>query len=117
MGYRPHMIDVNSFTPHPDKIFVRDMESGVQKSQGGIILGDDNMSERGIRPRWAEVAYVGENRDEVKVGEFVLLEHGRWSYALEIRHPDGREEKLWYIDENGIMGAGPQKYANEVITL
>lgn len=90
-------IKANTITPLHKTVFVKGLDSGVKLSKGGIILMDDNMTERGIRPRWGQVYSVGPEVDDLKPGEWVLVEHGRWTNAIDIAFPDG-DERLWRID-------------------
>ena len=67
--------------PIHDKVIVTDLERGEKTSKGGIIMLDDSTvaaGERGIR-RWARVYAVGPEQKDVSEGEWILLEHGRWS--------------------------------------
>jgi hypothetical protein len=67
-----------------DHVIVRDMNfTGRQLSSGVILLGDDGKTE-GIRPRWAKVYKVGPEQKEVQPGQWVFIEHGRWSRGLEV---------------------------------
>lgn len=67
-----------------DHVIVTDMDfSGRQLSSGIYLLGDDGKSE-GIRPRWAKVYKVGPDQHDVNVGEWVFVEHGRWSRGIEL---------------------------------
>lgn len=79
------------------KVLVSDLEQGVAVSQGGIIIPDDDMTERGIRERWAKVWAVGPEVDDLKPGEWVLLKHGRWSPRMSFDTPEGSID-LWQID-------------------
>ena len=70
--------------PLPGKLFCVSLEVGLRKSAGGIVLTDDNdmrAGDRGIRPRWFKVINVNvdTNPDDIKIGDYVLVEHGRWS--------------------------------------
>ena len=67
-----------------DHVIVTDMDfSGRQLSSGIFLLGDDGKSE-GIRPRWAKVYKVGPDQTDVQVGDWVFVEHGRWSRGIEL---------------------------------
>ena len=60
-----------------DNVIVRDMDfSGRQLASGIYLPGDDGKAE-GIRPRWGRVYAVGPEQREVKVGQWVYVEHGR----------------------------------------
>jgi co-chaperonin GroES (HSP10) len=70
--------------PLPGKLFCVSLEIGLRTSAGGIVLTDDNVlsaGERGVRPRWFQVVNVNSktNSDDIKIGDYVLVEHGRWS--------------------------------------
>lgn len=76
-------------TPLSDHIIAIDMEVGEKITRGGIILTDDNGKEHGIRPRWCQIYKVGKNVDYVKAGEWVLVEHGRWTHRIEMETENG----------------------------
>ena len=70
--------------PLPGKLVCVSLEVGFRTSAGGIVLTDDNdmsAGERGVRPRWFQVVNVNvdTNPDDIKIGDYVLVEHGRWS--------------------------------------
>lgn len=89
---------LSNFIPHPDKVFVVDLERGERKSRGNIIILDDDMKEHGIRPRWGKVIAVGANVEDVTPGEWVLVEHGRWTLGIPFENADGSTIKLHHID-------------------
>lgn len=93
-------------TPLRDHILVVNMEKGETITKSGLIIMDDNGKDRGIRPRWAQVYKVGANVDYVSPGEWVLLEHGRWTYGIELELPEADEGEVFYVqraDPNGIL--------------
>lgn len=97
---------VNEFIPHPDKVFVTDIESGPNVTKSGIIIPDDNATNRGIRARWAQVCMIGKNVTDVKVGEWLFIEHGRWSFGLDLEQPNGDILRVWHVDHpNATMAA------------
>lgn len=85
-----------------DHVIVRDMNfSGRQLSSGIYLLNDDGKTE-GIRPRWAKVYAVGPDQTEVRVDQWVFIEHGRWSRGLEVEI-DGEEFTLRKADPKCII--------------
>jgi co-chaperonin GroES (HSP10) len=99
-------INLNSFKALGDKIFVTSIEQGMQKTAAGIILTDDNLKEHGIRPRWAQVKVLGPTAaadHNVAVGEWVLVEHGRWTLKMPFIDETGDEINLWMIDPKAIL--------------
>ena len=82
----------------------------LTKSKGGIILVDDDGSAEGIHPRWGKVYAVGNLQEDVTVGQWVLVSHGRWSRAFKRKRKEkgsagdiGVELEVRMIDENDIL--------------
>lgn len=84
------------------QILVKNMRHAETVLQSGLILKSDNASAHGIRPRWAEVFLVGPSQKDVKVGDWLLIEHGRWTRKVQVETPDGPLD-LQMIDPNGIL--------------
>lgn len=90
-------IMADAFHPLRDNVFVTDLDSGPQKTAAGILLPDDNMTNRGTRPRWACVYCVGPDVVDVKPGDWVFVEHARWTNEIEMELPSG-VVRMWRID-------------------
>jgi hypothetical protein len=90
-------IHAESFQPIKNNVFVSDMEHGMQVTARGIIIPDDNMKDRGIHARWGRVYAVGPEVDDLKPGEWVLIEHGRWTNGIDLALPDGTV-RVWRIE-------------------
>ena len=67
-----------------DRILVTDIEQGDRVSRGGIIILDDNAKPEGIRPRWARVWKIGPDQKDIKEGQYIYIEHGRWSRGVKL---------------------------------
>ena len=100
-GGRQHLTHDN-IQPLGKRVLVCRMHFGETKSKGGIILIDDDGSEGGIHPRWAEVYAIGNKQEDVKVGQWVMVSHGRWSRALKVKK-DNVELEVRMIDEDDIL--------------
>ena len=100
-GGKQYTVD-NDITPLKKRVLVSDMHFGETRSKGGIILVDDDGSQSGIHPRWAKVYAIGNKQDDVKVGEWILVSHGRWSRAFKVKK-EGVELEVRMIDENDIL--------------
>ena len=100
-GGKEYTVDYD-ITPLKKRVLVSDMHFGERKSAGGIILMDDDGSEGGIHPRWAKVYAIGDQQEDVKVGEWVMVSHGRWSRGFKIKK-DGVKLEVRMIDENDIL--------------
>ena len=100
-GGKQYTVDYD-ITPLKKRVLVSDMHFGETKTKGGIILTDDDGTEGGIHPRWAKVYAIGDQQEDVNVGEWVMVAHGRWSRALKVKK-DGTELEVRMIDENDIL--------------
>lgn len=101
----------NKIKPIRKHILVRDMNFGEQKTLGGIILRSDDGKSEGVKPRWAKVFAIGPEQTDVKIGEWVLVEHGRWTRGLEVEEEDGTKFTMWRIDPEGILLTADQRPA------
>ena len=90
-------IKASSFRPLKNFVFVTEMDEGARLTRGGIIIPDDNGTDRGIHARWARVHLVGPNVTDIQVGDWVLIEHGRWTERMTLELADGDTE-VWQID-------------------
>ena len=105
-------IEINGeIKPLHDSVIVTDMDfSGRQLQSGVILLGDDGKTD-GIRPRWARVYAVGPGQNSVSVGQWCLIEHGRWSRGLKIIK-DGEEIIIRRADPNAIIFVSDERPEN-----
>ncbi|SVB41876.1 uncharacterized protein METZ01_LOCUS194730 [marine metagenome] len=107
MGGPPRAITVYSghIKPIHDRVIVRQMNFDEMVTKGGIILPSDDGKSHGVKPRWGKVYAKGhENRDEFEVGDWVLVEHGRWTRGFNMQLPDEEEVAvLRTIEAEGIL--------------
>lgn len=101
-AFTPHLLRQHQIRPLNDSVIVTDMVFDERLSQGGIVLVNDNGSSRGIRPRWAQVYAVGPEQTHVKVGDWVLVAHGRWTRGVDIEDETGTRT-IRRIDPNDIL--------------
>jgi len=87
------------FKPLRDGILVRNMEFGEQRTASGLIIASDDGKTSGIHPRWGEVIAVGNEQQDVTVGQYVLVAHGRWSRGFELNG-----ETVRTVDPNDVLG-------------
>jgi co-chaperonin GroES (HSP10) len=81
-----------------DHVLVADMVFKERITQTGLILPSDDTTSAGIRPRWGKVVAVGQEQEDIKVGQYVLVKHGRWTRKIEI---DGLEVRR--IDTDDVL--------------
>ena len=86
-----------------DWVIVSDMEFGDITTASGLVLRSDNGKTHGIKPRWGKVYCVGPKQQDVAVGDWILIEHGRWTRAMHINAGE-RELKVHRVDANCIIG-------------
>jgi hypothetical protein len=101
-GYQFGLNIDGEIRPLRNNIIVSDMTfEGRQLSSGIVLLGDDGKTD-GIRPRWARVFATGPEQSDVRVGQWVLIEHGRWSRGLKI-HKENQELTIRRADPEAII--------------
>jgi len=98
-----------TLVPLKDKVFVSDMEFGEEFTQSGIILQSSNGKSEGIHPRWGKVWAVGPDQKDVKVGEWILVEHSRWTRTIEYENDDGSITELRMVELKAIMMSADEK--------
>ena len=86
-----------------DHILVKNIERGLEKTKSGIIIPDDNMKEHGIKPRWGEVYAVGPKQKDVKPGDFVLIEHARWTRGLPVEIETGDAFYIHKVENHSVL--------------
>jgi co-chaperonin GroES (HSP10) len=93
---------ISALKPLTDNVIVIDMNFGEQQTAGGIILQSDNGKAHGVHPRWAKVYAVGPEQQDVNVGQWVLIEHGRWTRGIKIED-DAGEKIIRKIDTTCML--------------
>jgi co-chaperonin GroES (HSP10) len=95
--------------PIRNRVLVTDMYFGEQRTAGGLIINDDDGKTRGIYPRWGKVYKKGpENKDDYNVGEWILVEHGRWTRSFNIE-VDGEEKEIRMVEAESILAYSKEK--------
>lgn len=98
-----------TITPLRDKVLVYNMNFGEEVTKSGIVLTSDNGKGQGVKPRWAQVWAIGPDQTDVKVGEWVLLEHARWTRAIKYEQEDGTEIDIHMADLPAMMCTADEK--------
>jgi co-chaperonin GroES (HSP10) len=88
-AFAPKQIKVRALSKD---VLVVDMDMGEMKSAGGIVIQSDDGKAHGVKPRWAKVYKVGAEVDFVEEGQWILIEHGRWTRKIKIDDGDGVKE-------------------------
>jgi co-chaperonin GroES (HSP10) len=89
--------------PLRDNVLVSDMNFGMQETASGIVIHSDNGKSSGVKPRWGRVWAVGPDQKEIKVGEWILIEHGRWTRTIEHEQEDNSIIELRMVELKAVM--------------
>lgn len=95
-----------------DHVLVKGMEIGERITQAGLIIPSDDGKSSGIKPRWAEVVAIGPRQKDIKVGEFVLVDHGRWTREMSLEIA-GEEIDLRRVDPDDILLIDDEMHDND----
>lgn len=98
--------------PLKDNVLVSDMDFGMQQTASGIVITSDNGKSSGVKPRWGRVWAIGPEQKDVKIGEWILIEHGRWTRTIEHEQEDGSIIELRMVELKAIMMSSDEKPAD-----
>ena len=99
---------IKSLSVIRDHILVTEMAFKERKLSSGIVLLNDDGKTTGIRPRWAKVYAVGPEQTEIQVGQWIFVEHGRWSRGIEVE-VDNEQLTLRRVDPKSIIFVSDQE--------
>jgi len=105
-GYKAKL--KGTLIPIRNNVLVTDMDFG-ERTMGRFILPSDDGKSEGVRHRWCRVWAVGPEQKDVKVGEWILLEHGRWTRGITLDDADGTEITVRRADTNAILMVSDSK--------
>ena len=101
-AYGPYQLKREQLCALNDSVIVGDMTFDERISQGGLILLNDNGKSTGIRPRWGKVYAVGPEQQDVVAGQWICIEHGRWTRGIDVEDESGKIT-LRRVDPKDIM--------------
>ena len=93
---------IKSIRPLHDQVIVSDMDFKERVTTQGIIVLNDNGKSEGIRPRWGKVYAVGPKQKDYKVGQWIMVAHGRWTRGVKIADGNG-ETVIRKVDNADIL--------------
>jgi hypothetical protein len=89
-------------------VIAYNMDLGEQVTTTGIVIQSDDGKVHGIKPRWCQVYKIGPEQTSVKVGDWILVEHGRWTRKIKI--DDGESVKeIQKIEVKSIIASADEK--------
>jgi co-chaperonin GroES (HSP10) len=97
------MENVGELRPLHDSIIITDMEFGEERTTSGLYIPSQNGKVEGIKPRWGQVYAVGPDQTDIKVGDWICVEHGRWTRGIEIQDQSGNKITIRKVDNDCIL--------------
>jgi len=105
---------IKSIRAIKDHVLITDMNFKEKISHGGIIIPNSDGKLEGIHPRWGRVYAIGDDQKDVRVGQYVLVKHGRWTRGLSIEDSEG-EKTIRRIDNQDILLVSDEPMTDENI--
>lgn len=106
---------IKKLVPLNDTIVVSDMKFDERISNGGIVLLNDDMKSAGIRPRWAKVYATGPKQQDVQVGQYILISHGRWTRGIDIEDDEGKKT-IRKVDPKDVLMVSDSPVQDETMS-
>lgn len=74
----------------------------VNKAASGILVasGDGNQT---VYPRWGKALHVGPDVREVKPGDYIMIEPGKWTFGFIVE-----DVRYWKTDEDKVICAADE---------
>ena len=101
-----------------NQVLVSHIEKG-ERQIGMIIVPSDDGKSEGIRPVWAKVYAIGNGVVDIKVGQWILIEHGRWTREVTLKDGalDDNKISLWKVDyPNGLLAVADEKPKTDIFS-
>jgi len=105
-GYNAN--EVGNLSPLHDNVLVTEMNFEFRVTTSGIILPSDDGKNSGIRPRWGKVYAIGPKQKDVKVGQWILVDHGRWNRGIDIIDDSGQRKTIRKVDLKDILAVSDE---------
>ena len=114
-AYSAHQFDKHQIKPLNDSVIVTDMTFDERFTTGGIVLLNDNGKSTGIRPRWGQVYAVGPDQQDVRVGQWVCVAHGRWTRGIGVEDETGNKT-LRRVDPKDLLIVSDEQPQDETFS-
>lgn len=95
--------------PLRDNVIVTDMNFDEQRTSSGIIIRSDDGKSEGVKARWSKVWAVGPEQKDVSVGDWILVEHGRWTRGITYQDESGNDIIIRRVEVKSIMMASEER--------
>jgi co-chaperonin GroES (HSP10) len=105
---------IKSFRALQNYVIVTDMNFKEKLTSSGIIIPNSDGKLEGVHARWGRVYAVGDQQQDVQVGQYVLVKHGRWTRGTLIEDQQG-EKTIRRIDADDILMVSDDPQIDETI--
>jgi co-chaperonin GroES (HSP10) len=112
-AFSPHK--VKHIHPLNDAVIVEEMDFSGRKLSSGILLLNDNGTTAGIRPRWGRVYAIGPSQQDVTIGQWICVAHGRWTRGIEIEDHAGAHT-LRRVDPKDILLVSDEQPSDDTMS-
>lgn len=68
----------------------------ANKSSGGLVIASTSTVQAEVS-RWVKITHIGPSVESVEVGEYALVEKGKWTTAFKLG-----KERYWKTDEDNL---------------
>ena len=109
-------VNGDKILPIGDTVLVSEMSFEHRVTASGIILPGDDGKDSGIRPRWAKVYAIGPDQHEVKVGQWILISHGRWTRGIDLELANGEKATIRKVDLNEMLLVSDEPINDETMS-
>ncbi len=90
-------------------VLAYNMDLGEQVTKSGIVIQSDDGKAHGVKPRWAKVYKKGSQCElDVEVGQWVLIDHGRWTRKIKIDDGESIKE-VQKIEISSVLAISNEK--------
>ena len=109
-------LKVNGLKAIGNRVLVCDMYFGEQRTKSGLIITEDDGKTRGIYPRWGRVYAKGpDNNDDYNIGDWILVEHGRWTRGVKLETPTEGAIEVRMVEAESVLAFSDVKPEGVVI--
>jgi co-chaperonin GroES (HSP10) len=95
--------------PIRNDIIITDMEFKEERTVAGLFIPSQDGKQEGIKPRWGKVFAIGPDQKDVKVGEWIYVEHGRWTRGITMQDDDGNDYVIRKVDTDAILAIADER--------
>lgn len=107
-------IPIKGVKPIGDQVIIVEMAFNERFTKNGIILLNDDKKTEGIRPRWGKVYAIGPEQKDVEVGQWICIEHGRWTRGSNVII-NGEQLTIRRVDPSAIMLVSDEQPFDETL--